>query len=141
MENEFGVVSKNLNLFINDQIRKFLQEIIKWAKFLTILGFLGTFILLGASLIIGVIALFTTEFDSLPIHPIFFAIIYFIPCFSLLRFSINLNNEVNSNNINLLEDAFLFLKSQYKFIGISAIVIITLYILFFICGIVFGLLN
>lgn len=124
MENQFE--SKlDKSLFINDLSRDFLMETAKWTKLLSILGFIGiVFMVIGGVLL-------TTVYLVL-------AAIYVLPIYYLYNFSKNIKNALIFNNSNALDDAFLFLKSHYKYVGILSIVIISLYTLIVIGMILVG---
>lgn len=124
MENQFE--SKlDKGLCINDLSRDFLMETAKWTKLLSILGFIGiVFMVIGGVLL-------TTVYLVL-------AAIYVLPIYYLYNFSKNIKNALIFNNSNALDDAFLFLKSHYKYVGILSIVIISLYTLIVIGMILVG---
>lgn len=131
-------------LMLNDYIKGYIIEISKWAKFLSILGFIG----LGFMMIASIIMLFAgSMIDSysnssnplgagiVGIIYLVMAALYFFPILYLFKSSVSLKNGILSNDEMTLTDGFQNLKSHYKFIGIFTIVIISLYILIFIIGI------
>lgn len=134
----------NSNLVINDYIKGYLIEISKWAKFLSILGFIG----LGFMMIAAIIMLFAgsmIDHYSNSANPLgagvigivylVMAALYFFPILYLFKSAVSLKNGIISNDEMTLTDGFQNLKSHYKFIGIFTIVIISLYILIFLIGI------
>ncbi|MVZ66825.1 hypothetical protein GQF61_13265 [Sphingobacterium sp. DK4209] len=125
----------------------YLREVSKWGRFLGIVGLVG----LGISLIgyiILTIAVRANPFGrsgNFPSHidvssytfymtiPWLVVIIaYFFPIWWLYQFATKLRDALNLKNSNVLEESFLFLKKQYKFMGILVIVLIALYFLIFI---------
>ncbi|HHG84951.1 MAG TPA: hypothetical protein ENJ82_09410 [Bacteroidetes bacterium] len=61
-------------------------------------------------------------------------ILYFFPLYYLFGFAGRMIHAVNLWNENEMNAAFLKLKSHYKYVGISSIVLISLYFLFFLIG-------
>jgi len=135
-------------LTITNTSRKFLGETIKWAKFLSILGF----VLIGFLLVFAVFA--TPIFEmamkkqtgvpeslglTMLITNIVLAIIYFFPVYYLLQFSNKMKKALVDKNDDTLAIAFEMLKSHYKFIGVFTIITLSLYALFVIVA-VMGLL-
>lgn len=125
---------------------QFLSETAKWAKFLSIMGFITTGIIVIFALFAGVI--FKTAFASLgnsgmgsgvsvliSFVYIAFALLYFFPCLYMFRFSTKMQTALAENNQLELTNAFENLKSAFKFVGIMTIVILALYALVFIVGI------
>lgn len=132
----------------------FLRETGKWAKFLSILGFIfiALFVLFG----LFFFALGSTMDSAMAqagggMSPfgaltggflgglyIVFAIIYFFPVLYLFRFSAKIGDALASKNSQLLADALENLKSHYKFLGIVAIIMIAFWILSLVFGIIAG---
>lgn len=122
----------------------FLKEIAKWAKFLSILGFImvGLMVLMG--LFTGAIMGFAGSmvpheaFEGQP-NPMnmmggfmgfFYVIIaafYFFPVYYLYNFSSKIKSAIQLNSEVALEDALKNLKSHYKFVGIVAVIITVIY--------------
>lgn len=114
--------------------RSFLTEIAKWANFLAILGYVGlglmilaavSIIIVGSSVSIGPIG----SGIWISIIYILFAGIYFFPITYLYKFSSNMKIALRTNDQKSLTNAFEYLKSHYKFIGIITIIILGFYIL------------
>ncbi len=61
--------------------------------------------------------------------------LYFIPMYYLYKYSSNMKTALQFNDSNLVAEAFVNLKSHHKFLGISVIVILSLYLLILIGGI------
>lgn len=121
----------------------FLKETAKWAKFISIVGF----VLIGLMVIIGLLlgtvmtafsAMIPSDLPEGTPNPaafswIFSAIyiiisgIYFFPVYYLFNFSSKLKSAINSNSQIKLEESFKNLKSHYKFMGIFLIIGIVIY--------------
>ncbi|NBR15421.1 MAG: hypothetical protein EBU01_12730 [Crocinitomicaceae bacterium] len=106
----------------------------KWAKFLSIIGFIGIgFMVIGALALIVNISISSnfnkTQFGYIGISYLIFAVINFFPVYYLLQFSNKIRTGIdNSDNISV-EEGFVNLKSLFKFMGITTIVVISTYIL------------
>lgn len=132
------------NMKINEEIKSYLVEIAKWTRLLAIVGYIGIGLLI-------VIAFFTSAFfamipvsdmEQLPMSlfsTIYFLMagLYFFPVNYLFQFSKNLSQSLNGDETASLTDAFRNLKSHYKFIGVFAIVIISMYASMFLTMLVF----
>jgi len=125
-------------LTITKEAKSFLKETAKWAKFLSILGF----ILIGLLLVLAVFS--TTIFDMaakmqpnvpanlgliMTVTYLICALIYFFPVYYLWQFSSNMKKALTTKNDETLAKAFEMLKSHYKFIGVFTVITISLYIL------------
>ena len=125
-------------LTINSTAKNFLKETSKWAKFLSIIGF----VLIGLMLVFAVFA--TTIFDLaakmqpdmpeslglvMTITYLVLAIIYFFPVYYLFKFSTKMKSALATKNEDTLMKAFEMLKSHYKFIGVFTVITLSLYAL------------
>jgi hypothetical protein len=139
MENQHAILDGNISgddvLHINSTMIQYLSEIAKWAKFLSILGFISIGFLIILAIFIGSVlssisAVMNNGMNSMIFSSIYLvmAIIYFFPVLSLYKFSNHTKNAITERNNTVLQEAFLNLKSHYKFIGISAIVFLALYV-------------
>lgn len=137
------------NLTLNDQAVDALRISAKWTMFLSILGFIGIgFMLLFAVFMSSVMAAIPTTTpgpDNMALGGmmgamkgfmtglyVIIAVIYFFPIHYLYKYSKGIKSAIESGNSDILCDALVHLKSHHKFLGIMAIVCISLYILFFI---------
>ncbi len=129
---------------VTEKIKDILRVTSNWAYFLSILGFVGTFILVVLGALFGVIM------RSMPVNPyenmemkvnyfgliyIVVAVIYFVPILYLFKFSKKMKSALRSNNNEDLISAFINLKSHYKYIGILSIILIISYIVLFLFGV------
>ncbi|MBM3455664.1 MAG: hypothetical protein FJX30_06665 [Alphaproteobacteria bacterium] len=120
---------------MDNEVKSFLLETAQWAKFISIVGFVGVgFMVLGGLMLAGVGGGY---FAIMVIIYLLMALIYFFPILYLYKAAVGLKNGINSNNQELFKDGVQNLKSHYKFIGILTTVVLSLYVL----SIIFGLLG
>lgn len=139
------------NLVLNDQAIAALRESAKWCMFLSILGFIGIAFMIIAGLFMSV------AMSAMPDNPelgsamgplgaikayfgimyIVIAALYFFPIYYLFKYANGTKRALESSNSDVLSDALVNLKSHHKFLGITAIVVISLYIVIIIGGIIF----
>ncbi|WP_205860272.1 DUF5362 family protein [Polaribacter sp. 20A6] len=135
-------------LTITNASKNFLKETAKWAKFLSIIGF----ILIAIMLVFAVFA--TTIFElaskmkpgmpeslglTMTVTYLVLAIIYFFPVYYLLQFSNKMKTALSTKNDETLAKAFEMLKSHYKFIGVFTIITMSLYALLTVAAVFGGL--
>ena len=115
----------------------YLLKAAKWAKFLAILGFIMT----GLLVIAGIIMFFVLNIVNeemvplnMPFSPELLSVIYIvvagifmIPVFFLNSFANNAIKAVKSSNTEKMTSALKNLKNLFVFIGISTVVILVLY--------------
>jgi len=128
-----------------------LAEAAKWAKFLSIMGFIfcGFIILLG--LFFGsFMSMFSSQYGNNPYSElpaastgfgaamavlyIVIALIYFFPCLFLFRFSTKMKAALASNDQEFLNASFQNLKASLRYVGIIMIVMLAFWALAFIVG-------
>ena len=128
----------------------FLKETCAWTYFLSILGFLG----IGLMVILGIIfsvamGSMTGEnpYESLGVGMdmsyfgliyIVLGLLYFFPVLYLFNFSRKMKTALSHNKTEDLNVAFSNLKSHYKFLGIFAIIILSLYVLIMVIAVIAG---
>ncbi|HEY8398583.1 MAG TPA: DUF5362 family protein [Flavihumibacter sp.] len=122
-------------LKIDDSSNSYLQETAKWAKFLSILGF----VLCGIMVLVGLgMATALNEVPSMygGVSSVLFSVIYiamaalyFFPCLYLYRFAVNMKNALQANEPAQLQESFKNLKSTFRFVGILTIIVLALYAL------------
>lgn len=147
---EESTFQENSNLYLNQEAQGFLKETAKWAYFLSILGFIGIGFMVLLALFLGTI-FSTLNGLSGGMNPMMgigtgfisgiylvIALLYFFPIYYLFKFSSNLKKAFKSNDNDLIHSSFEYLKSHYKFIGITALVFVVIYGLIFLCSILFG---
>ena len=141
---------ETFELQLNQTAVQYLKESAKWSLFLAIMGFIGI-----AFMIIAAISMGTLMSSGLGSSPgmgamagmggilsgvyIVMALLYFFPIYYLYKYATDMKNALNSRNNEMLTGALGYLKSHHKFLGVSMIVIISLYILIFVGAIIFGM--
>ena len=131
----------NFELQFTETAKGFLKETAKWAYFLSIIGFIGVGFLVVFALAIGTMMGAASSFGNsfaafgamgatfITVLYLVMAILYFFPVYFLNRFASNLKAAFRDNDTVLLTKSLEFLKSHYKFLGISTIVFIGFYLL------------
>lgn len=142
---DYNSAFDSFELQLNDMAKSFLRETAKWAKFLSIIGFIGIGFLvifalvmfaMGGSLAasgmgaMGGIGAMGGVFGG--VLYLLFAMLYFFPIMYLFKFSSSILNAFQNNNTEQLTKGFEYLKSHYKFVGILMAILIGLYALIFI---------
>ncbi len=131
-------------LVLTNASKSFLREIARWAKFLSILGFvLIAFLLVFAFFATTIFEIAMNKQTGVPdslgltmlITNLVLAIIYFFPVYYLLQFSNKMKKALVDKDDVSLAKAFEMLKSHYKFIGVFTIITLSLYFLFFVTAI------
>ena len=137
-------VENGENLVIDWRSKEFLKETAKWTKFLAILGFVG----IGLMVLVSLVMLFAPS--SLMSNGDFpfggkifmmllylaFAVLYYFPISYLYQFSENTKKAIENNDNNAIRDAFEFLKSHYKFMGILTIILLSFYAIIIFIGLI-----
>ena len=143
MENNLHVENGE-NLVIDWRSKEFLKETAKWTKFLAILGFvgiglmvLGSFVMLFApsSLMSNGDFPFGGKIFMMLLY-LAFAVLYYFPISYLYQFSENTKKAIENNDNNAIRDAFEFLKSHYKFMGILTIILLSFYAIIIFIGLI-----
>ncbi len=122
---------------ISPEALKHLNSMRKWTMFLSVLGF----IFFGLLIIIGVAtSTFLTAFRSREVNLgipeslmiflfIIIAALYFLPVLFLFRFSRNTRDAIHNHDKLKLEKAFRNLRTYFTYIGVMAIIILSIYLL------------
>ena len=131
-------VKTNSQMVINDEIKKSLTVISKWTKFLAILGFVGLGFIVVAAIFMVVMGNYYSQYDggdvSTHIKALFYiilAVVYYFPLNYLIKSAKSFKKAVMSDDQEILNSGFANLKSHFNYMGILAIVLISLYILIF----------
>lgn len=148
----------NLDLLNNDlqvtpPVYNYLNETARWGKFLAILGFIGCGLMLLLSFFVSTIMMSIPPYNqmtgglasSMPvvitIIYIALALLFFIPCLYLYRYSVKMKSALSTQSQEEWEASLSNLKSLFKFYGIMCIVILSLYALIFILAMVAGAMS
>lgn len=137
-------VENGENLVIDWRSKEFLKETAKWTKFLAILGFVGIGLMVLGSLVMLFAPSSLMSNGDFPFGgKIFmmllylaFAVLYYFPIFYLYQFSENTKKAIENNDNNAIRDAFEFLKSHYKFMGILTIILLSFYAIIIFIGLI-----
>lgn len=141
---------KNSNLHLTEESKSFLKETAKWAYFLSILGFVGVGFMVVLALFMGTIfsklGVFGARFGMMEggfitVIYLLLAVLYFFPVYYLFQFSSKAKVAFNCNDYETLTTSFEYLKSHYKFMGILALVIFSIYGVVFLFSILGILLS
>ena len=133
------------SILLSEEAQSYLQIAAKWAKFLSIVGFIGC----GFMVLIGIFAgsfiaaISKVSPNAVPgsigafmgIFYIIIAAIAFMPCLYLYQFSKNAKSGILFLNTENINRSMSKLKSFFKFYGIMMIVILSLYLLIFVAAI------
>jgi hypothetical protein len=144
--------SSLFGMSIDQAGRAHLSEAARWAKFLSIIGF----IVCGLVVLIGVFfgSFFSTlmgqyersgQYNEFPtassglgatvaVLYIIIALIYFFPCLFLFRFATKMKTALASNDQETLNISFQNLKATFRFIGILTLIMLVFWALAFIIG-------
>ena len=143
MENNLHVENGE-NLVIDWRSKEFLKETAKRTKFLAILGFVGIGLMVLGSLVMLFAPSSLMSNGDFPFGgKIFmmllylaFAVLYYFPISYLYQFSENTKKAIENNDNNAIRDAFEFLKSHYKFMGILTIILLAFYAIIIFIGLI-----
>lgn len=137
-------------LIITEDIRSYMYDMVRWTKFLAIVGFVFTALIammgIGAGAFIKVmtamspgspLAALGTGF--LTVYFLLIALLYFYPSFLLLKHSNAAKKAILYGEQEGLSAAMLALKSFFKFWGILMIILIALYGLIIVGSIAAGI--
>lgn len=138
------LVENGENLVIDWRSKEFLKETAKWTKFLAILGFVGIGLMVLGSLVMLFAPSSLMSNGDFPFGgKIFmmllylaFAVLYYFPISYLYQFSENTKKAIENNDNNAIRDAFEFLKSHYKFMGILTIILLAFYAIMIFIGLI-----
>lgn len=134
--------------------RGFLSETAKWAKFLSILGFIGCGFMAIAAFSLPFLMSMMPGNEMMPMEGamakgmgamltviyLALALLLLMPCLYLYRFSTKMKNALIQSDTGVLDTSFGNLKSFFKFYGIMTIIMISIYALIFIIAIIGGTL-
>lgn len=139
-------------LVVTKEAKSYLNETAKWGKFLAIVGFVMTGLLVILGIFMGTILGTLTSampqgspspFGGIPgafISGIYIAIalIYIFPCYYLYNFSTKTKLALQNDDAEILTEALLNHKSMFKFMGIMMAIVLGIYALIFVFAIIGG---
>lgn len=138
------------DLIVTGEIRGFLGETARWAKFIAIVAF----VMLGLSLLIVVLGGsafgMMAAMEGMPggggaiggffmVIYVIIIVIYFLPVLYLYRFAVNTQRALQIDDQGYLRSAFENLKSHYKFIGILMAIFVGLYAIMIVFSLIAGI--
>lgn len=137
------------NLSVSDQACSYLAQTGKWSKFLGIIGFILTALIITLGIFFGSIMSLMpmAQNDAMPdgmgswisILYVLMGALYFMPSWYLYTFSKKISLALEEDNEVELEHALKNQKSFFKFWGITTIVMLCLYPIMIIGMFIFGL--
>jgi hypothetical protein len=129
-------IEMETKLCITSDGSSYLKTTAKWATFLSILGFIGSGIMVFAALLMLIISPLSKLSSTLGFPMAFLgviylllAIFYFFPAYYLYNFANKTKLALDTDNQEVLDDSLKNLKKMFKFIGIMTIVLITTYLI------------
>ena len=135
MEKDLKVNENEFKLLISDEIIANLKVTSFWANFLSIIGFVytGLLILMGLGFLIA-LPIIGNEIFPVQVFPlnyigiiyIVIGLVYLIPTLYLNRFADKIKTALLNFQQIEFESGFKNLRSLFKFMGITTIIIITL---------------
>lgn len=147
MENENQSQFESFENQLTNLAVEYLKESAKWCKFLAIIGFVGIGLMVLAGLFM-MIGMSSFESANMPVPMTAFSIvyiliaaIYFFPVYYLYQYATKTSVALRSRNQQLLTDGLENLKSHHKFLGIFALIVISIYALIFVFAIIGGLMS
>jgi flagellar biosynthesis protein FlhB len=125
----------------------YLNETARWARFLSIVGFVscGLMVIMGVffgSVMSGLMSNMGSESVAMlsggffSIFYVLLALLVFFPSFYLFSFSSKMRKAYQNNDQQILTDSLKNLKSFFKFYGIFTIIILSFYALVIIAAII-----
>ncbi len=155
--NPFDQESKDGGLQLSPNSTSFLESTAKWARFLSILGFIGIgFMVLAALLMFAGGALISGRASSMygsrgmfggapmgliGVMYLVMAGLYFFPVLFLNKFSSKMLNAITMRDSMSLESSFEQLRNHYRFVGIMTIIVIGLYVVGILIGVMAGIAS
>lgn len=150
--NEPLVPGENKGIILTEEAQYFLHQSGKWARFLGILGFIGTGFLLLFGLFFSAITSIMPSYKAAAGMPgvlsgfmgffyIIIAVFYFFVSRYLYQFGDRIKSGIEFSNTEQVTDALGKLKSFFKMVGITSIVMLSLYALIIVGAIIAGIVG
>jgi len=127
-------------------LTKHVEDIAKWARFLSIVGFIGVVFVILVAIVMAFLPSinagneFSQGMDSFPTFMgpflsfiyIIIAILCFLPVYYLYNFSSKALRAIQVKDTRTIEDSFNNLRRHYKFMGILVIIMLGIYAIGFL---------
>jgi hypothetical protein len=150
MEENYKIIDEaykgDSELVLSHSSQNYLNETLKWAKFLAIIMFIlgGIMVLVGMATLITAGSISPAPFMGyssifLGFMIIAMALLYFFPAYYLYQFSDKMKLALQNQHAEQLDESFRNLKSHYKFIGTLLMIVLSFYAVILIFGL-FGLI-
>jgi hypothetical protein len=130
----------------------YLKETAKWAKFLSILGFIMCGLIVLAGIFFGTLMTSFSKLSGAPasqvdvfagaggvmaaILYIGFAALYFLPCLYLFNFANKMLKALRETDQQNLMDSFKNLRAAFRFVGILTIIVLSIYALVIVVALI-----
>lgn len=135
-------------LILSEDAQYYLLIAGKWARFLGIMGFIGTAFVAIMALFMGAFMSAMSQFSPaaragfptglFSVIYIIIAVFYFFASMYLYQFGVKVKEGVNFGSAEYVTDGLGKLKSLFKLLGITTIVVLSLYILIIIGVVIFA---
>jgi hypothetical protein len=118
-----------------------------WVRFLSVLGLIGSGIMMLGGLGIVAVGVSGIGEAGLPaagmgIAYLLFAALYVYPCITLWRFAGSIEKTLSGRNVTAsLEETLLLQRTFWRFMGVFAVVLLCVYAAILVLVIAFGLLG
>jgi hypothetical protein len=137
------------DLHIDQSSMNYLNETARWARFLSIIGFIYCGLMILCGIFIGTImsimspsmggesaAMNAMGTGFVGVVIVIVSLLLFFPAYYLFNFSTKIKRALHNNDQPVLTDALKNLKSFFKFYGILLIVLISFYVLVFVVAMI-----
>lgn len=144
--------SGNTDLFdlhIDQSSMNYLSEAARWARFLSIIGFIYCGLMIICGIFIGSImsmmvpsmggesaAMSAVGTGFVGVFIVIVSLLLFFPAYYLFSFSSKIKRALHNNDQPVLTDALKNLKSFFKFYGILLIILISFYVLAIVVAVI-----
>lgn len=137
------------SLSIDPVVKGHLSDTARWAKFLSIIGFVFCgLMLIGAIFGVTTGSMYASRYGEYEGNRmmamgsavgtfifILVALVYFFPLLFLFRFSSRMKTALQANDQQALDDSFRNLKAMFRFIGVLTIIILAIWLLLIVIGV------
>lgn len=126
-----SVVGDESGQVVAPKVASMLRQTQPWVRFLSVLGFVCSALMLVVSLGIAIMTFARPRTDPIEslalVVYILVGVLYFFPSLFLFRYASRINALWTTRSVRQLEDALEAQKSFWKFVGILMLVVVVLY--------------
>lgn len=135
------------SLIVDEQVRDHLLNTAKWAKFLAIVGFVFTALIVIAAFTMGSMMSMLPQQNAfmrmgggigITILYLIFAVLYFIPCLYLFRFATRTQRALSQNIQESFLTSLASLRRFFRFVGVLTLIYLIIIALAFIAAMIGG---